>query len=208
MNTQTVSNIARLLNFRAKASHLPPILYMTDVERIPDPRAEIAMLPPGSGVVFRHYDSEMKEHLSHDIKELCKKNELLFVIAGDISLAYELDADGLHLPEHLVQNPSLAVRLWRARPHKLLTAAAHSSKSLRLCSNIGVDAALVSPVFTTASHPGKSPLGILGFSNICNSSAVPVYALGGINRTNASRLLKSRAVGIAGISGIIDNRNS
>ena len=117
-------------------------------------------------------------------------------------------ADGLHLPEYQALNPSIGVHLWQQQPGKYLTAAAHSLRALQACSKIGVDAALVSPVFPTASHLAQPALGNLRFTKLCRQSTLPIYALGGIKASNAARLLKSNTIGIAAISGISDNRNT
>jgi len=182
---------------------------MTDWQRVPNPLAAINRLPAGSGVIFRHYEAETKIKIAHAVKDLCNKNNLLLIVAGDYDLASNIDADGLHLPEFILHNPPLNVRLWQRSPTKLLTATAHSLISIRKCAALGVDAALVSPVFPTASHPetnfGKQTLGALGLTRMSRSSPVPVYALGGITQQNAAQLLKTPARGIAGISGIADN---
>lgn len=205
MVAHSISTIAKLLNSRAGHTPLPPLLYMTDETRVPNPLAAINQLAPGGGVIFRHYASANRQELAIKIKVLCDKNKLVFLIAGDPDLAQQLDADGLHLPEYLLNTPSLNVRLWRRRPNKLLTAAIHSSKSLQKCCALGVDAALASPVFPTKSHPRQKTLGVLGLTKIALKSPIPLYALGGITKINAPELLKSPVIGIAGISGIADN---
>jgi thiamine-phosphate pyrophosphorylase len=90
-----------------------------------------------------------------------------------------------------------------------MTAAVHSRKNLLKGGALGIDAALVSPVFPTKSHAEtlttRTTLGLLGLSKICRGSTVPIYALGGVSDKNAMQLLKSPAIGIAGISGIADN---
>ncbi|MBT4940725.1 MAG: thiamine phosphate synthase [Rhodospirillaceae bacterium] len=182
---------------------------MTDAERVPNPLPAIDQMAPGSGVIFRHYTSNHRLELSHKIKDLCRKRELLFLVAGDIALAQSLNADGLHLPEYLVNSPPLSVRVWRQRPGKLLTAATHSQRSLHKSRTLGVDAALLSPIFPTTSHPESlapnNVLGSLGLMKMCLNSPVPIYALGGVSDNNARQLLKSPVIGIAGISGIADN---
>ena len=209
MSTHSLPTIARLLNSRAGPSPLPALLYMTDAERVPNPLPVIDQLTPGSGVIFRHYTSINRLELSYKIKDLCSKRRLLFLVAGDISLAQSLNADGLHLPEYLVNNTPLSVRIWRQRPGKLLTAATHSQRSLQKSQTLGVDAALLSPIFPTASHPESltpnNALGSLGLMKMCLNSPVPIYALGGISDNNACQLLKCPVIGIAGISGIADN---
>ena len=209
---QTLSNIARRLNLSAKIEapgiYLPSLIYVTDDQRVPDPLPDIATLPSGSGGLFRHYEAENRTSLAPPVKDLCGRNKLSFILAGDSRLARDLNADGLHLPEYQALNPSIGVHLWQQQPGKYLTAAAHSLRALQACSKIGVDAALVSPVFPTASHLAQPALGNLRFTKLCRQSTLPIYALGGIKASNAARLLKSNTIGIAAISGISDNRNT
>jgi thiamine-phosphate pyrophosphorylase len=91
-------------------------------------------------------------------------------------------------------------RRWRHRRHWLITVAVHSRQALRQAAMCGADAALLSPVFATASHPDERPLGLEGFNLLAAQAGLPVYALGGINANNAARLLSGRAVGIAAIT--------
>ncbi|MFP6690036.1 MAG: thiamine phosphate synthase, partial [Alphaproteobacteria bacterium] len=82
----------------------------------------------------------------------------------------------------------------------LITVAAHSRAALHHAAMCGADAALLSPVFATESHPERRPLGPEGFNLLAARAALPVYALGGIDRHNAARLLCGRAAGIAAIA--------
>ena len=84
----------------------------------------------------------------------------------------------------------------------LITAAAHGSRALRAAARAGVDAAVLSPVFATASHPDARPLGPLRFRRLADQCGVPVYALGGVTAATAKALKNSGAVGIAAISGL------
>jgi thiamine monophosphate synthase len=45
------------------------------------------------------------------------------------------------------------------------------------------------------------------FIKICNSTRLPIYALGGINEISAKRLIGSGAVGIAAVGAIINQAN-
>ena len=83
----------------------------------------------------------------------------------------------------------------------MLTVAAHSPRALRRAAAIGADAALLSPVFATPSHPDVRAIGPMRFLAWCRNVHVPVYALGGISATNAGRLASPAIVGIAGIGG-------
>ena len=202
MTTFSLPTIAHLLNSRWGLSKMPPMLYMTDEVRAPNPIPNINNLTPGSGVIFRHYDVKSRLELGIKVKRACRKKGCLFIVGGDTSLAVKLDADGLHLPEYLALKRSLKVRLWRQRPNKILTAAAHCQKSLMTSMAFPVDAALISPIFPTNSHLNQNNLGILKFRKLTKKVTIDVYALGGINNKNAIQLINSPAIGIAGISAI------
>ena len=203
MEPHSLSKIAHLLNSRATHKHMPPLLYLTDEKRAPNPLPVISKLKPGTGVILRHYNSKSRLELGFEIREICKKNQLTFIVARDFSLGGKLGADGMHLPEHVLLSPPLEIQLGGRRPNKILTAAAHSYKSLLKCAALTINAALLSPVFPTQSHPGQPQLGVNKFQKLANQASVPVYALGGINDKTAHRLKNSSAVGIAGISALI-----
>lgn len=194
----TVAKVAEQLNLENGGEGLPPLLLMTDQSRLPDPRPALDQLPAGSAVILRHYDSPQRLELGRDLRQMTKARRQLLLVAGDAMLAAYLGADGLHLPDRANgQN-------WRLkmRPGWLLTAAAHSERSLLRAASLGADAALLSPVFPTKSHPDQAGLGSGFFAKLVRSAALPVYALGGITDENAQRLLASGSVGIAGISGL------
>jgi len=181
------------------AGRLPPLILMTDDARLADPAAAIASLPRGSAVILRHYDDPGRAALGHRLLALSRDAGVRLLIAGDARLACRLGADGLHLPEWMARRG-----LWRGwlRPGWLVTAAAHSPAALWHARRAGADAALLAPVFATASHPEAKPLGVLRFTAWCRRAPLPVYALGGITAETVGRLAASRAAGIAAIGGL------
>jgi len=60
-----------------------------------------------------------------------------------------------------------------------------------------IDVVFLSPVFPTASHPGRAALTAVRANAIARAARVPVYALGGVEARNAGRLS-----GFAGIAAI------
>jgi thiamine-phosphate pyrophosphorylase len=196
----TVSNVARRLNVLAGAAHLPPLILMTDETRLADPLAAAETLVSGSAVVLRHYDAPGRRALAENLVAIARRRGLTVLIGADARLAGAVGADGLHLPEHLARRGIPAET--RAR-FRLITAAAHSRAGLVSAARAGADAALLGPVFATASHPEARPIGAVRFAAWCRAAPLPVYALGGIDAVNARRLLSSGAAGIAAIGGLI-----
>ena len=201
----TLTELATRLNSRhSMGNTLPAVILMTDEVRLPDPCPAVAALPRGAGVILRHYNDPNRPYLARELASLCRHRGLCLLIAGDGRLAIRVAAQGVHFPE----KRSSESRQWRQRcPHWLITAAAHSHSSLISAINGGSDAALLGPVFSTQSHPGSKPLGVVRFAALVGAAqrirhGYPVYALGGMNSESVRRISNSRAVGIAGISGV------
>ena len=177
--------------------NLPSTLFLTDTDRTPDAVKVIRGLPRGSGVIYRHYGIQGRAKLAKDLSLLCRQLHIFFIVANDWRLAISVNANGVHLPEYAVRNwHKFQVR----NPRFLVTCAAHSQRSIWNAIHAGVDAVLVSPVFTTDSHQKNNPLGLIKFSNMCRISPIPIYALGGITGHNVRRIQNSAFFGLAGIS--------
>ena len=202
---RTITRIARDLNLRSQATHLPPLVFVTDEKRSPDPKKNISQLPPGSGVLFRHYNYHKRNELALSLRSICDDLSLTLIIADDLQLAIDVKADGLHLPEYRLKSPSKGVFKWRRNNNVFLTAATHSSRTTLKALRLNLDAVFLSPIFRSASHPEVRPLGLMRFMQICNTINIPIYALGGINDRSAKKLPGSGAVGIAAIGAMIGN---
>jgi len=172
-------------------SSLPFLVLMTDDERLPAPFAAAKVLPPGSMVVVRSRDDARRKTLAVAMMKLARARGHFVLIAGDASLALAVGADGVHLSEARIGEAASV----RARHRLIVTAAAHSAAALRYSA--WLDAMFLSPVFPTASHPGRSALSPVRAAAIVRMAQLPVYALGGVNARNAGRL-----TGFGGIAAI------
>jgi thiamine-phosphate pyrophosphorylase len=163
------------------------LCLMTDDERLPDPVAAARALPRGSLVIIRARDAKRRRALAEAL--LANTRGHILLAADDPVLAEELH--GLHLPEARARETAH----WRAlRPHWVITVAAHSARALHTPY---ADAALLSPVFPTRSHPDAPILTSARARLIARASRLPVIALGGVNDCNAALL-----TGFSGIAAI------
>jgi thiamine-phosphate pyrophosphorylase len=185
---QLASAAARLNARHAMAAMLPPLVLMTDDERLPDPLPAARALPRGSLIVLRARDATRRATLAAALRPLPH----LLLIANDAALAASIGADGIHLAE---ANAHQAAHIRALHPRWLITAAAHGKPT-----DGQFDALFLSPVFATASHPGARTLGAARANNLAQQCHTPLYALGGITPTNA-RLLHG-FVGIAAIGAL------
>lgn len=173
---------------------------MTDDQRLPDPIAVARRIPKGWGLIFRHYSAVDRTELALRTAKVCRRRGIVMLIAGNWRLADQVGADGIHVQDTFAQNQTLAPMLhWRRQQGRLMTLSAHGPEGLRRARVLKADAALLSPVFTTASHPGAKVLGALTFSALARDARRPVYALGGVTLTQKQRLQNLGAGGVAGI---------
>jgi len=174
------------------ASHarhaLPALVLFTDDERLADPLAAARALPRGSMVVVRSRDAVRRMALARAMIALARSRFLIVLVAGE----FEPGADGVHLPEARLGEAAH----WRARRRSMLiTGSVHSLTALGRATLL--DAAFLSPVFPTASHPGRTTLTAVRANLIAHATRLPLYALGGIEPRNAALLS-----GFAGIAAI------
>lgn len=173
------------------------LIFMTDSARVADPEKVVKTLPQGSMVILRDYDHADRLALAQTLRRVCRAAGCLFLVAGDVRLARRVGADGLHLPEYMLRGRG-------ANRHNfpIVTAACHSRRALQKAVDVGVDFALVSPVFPTCSHPGTASLGVQAFARLIRGAPVRVAALGGINLSTAKKLSNLNIAAIAAVSAL------
>lgn len=189
---------------RKGAKDLPPLILVTDKARLPDPIAAIRRLPRGSAVILRHYSALDRPALARRLAALCRRRGVRLLVAGDWRLAAAVGAGGVHLSEAAARRGPMA---WggKSSPHRpgfLVTAAAHSPMALWRAARAGADAALLSPVFPTTSHPGAKGIGATRFAAWCLRAPIAIYALGGIDPSTARRLEGAGAAGFAALGAL------
>ena len=126
--------------------------------------------------------------------------KLKLLIASDIKLAEDINAHGVHFPEYMIKKNRInwvIVKNIKLRKNWIVTTAVHSLQAINKAELFDIDAALLSPVFSSKSHPNSKNLGINKFSKIVKKTKLPIYALGGINIKNIKSLLETDIIGYA-----------
>ena len=188
--------IARVAARLAVRSGLPPLILLTDDERLPDPLAAAKALPRGSVVIVRARQPERRRALGLALRDVARARGLFLLIAGDTALALKLGADGVHLPERRIGEAAAL----RARYPLVVTAAAHSLAAVRRAG--WVDVLILSAVLPTASHQGRAALGVVRANLMARQMPKSVYALGGIAAKNAGRLAGFCGIAVIGALAI------
>jgi len=132
-------------------------------------------------------------------KPLCQQYQADLLINSRVSIADQLDTDGIHL----TANDCLA--LDHRPPHyRWVIASCHNQQELLQAEKIAVDAAVLAPVCQTQTHPESLPLGWQQFQQQVELVNLPVYALGGMQRAFLSKARRHGGQGIAGISTFLE----
>lgn len=131
-------------------------------------------------------------------RSLCARHGITFVVNDDIEAALMLGADGVHLGR---TDEGAA----RARDHGLLLGLSASTLEEARAADIEADYIGVGPIWETPSKTDAVPaIGLEGLGAICDATAGPVIAIGGIDAANAAECIRAGAVGVAVIRAARD----
>lgn len=160
---------------------LPKLWLISDARNDAVLERAIRAMPPGSGLIYRHYHLPPAERRTRfrALARIARGRGMAVVLAGDAAMARRWGADGAYGARQAL-------------------ATAHSLRELGRAK--GAAGVLLSPVFPTRSHPGGRVLGAVRFRLIAARSPVPVIALGGMNRARARALKWPRWAAIDGLS--------
>ncbi len=175
--------------------HLPPLFFLTDPERTPDPVAISARLPAGCGVIYRHFGAPDRAEIGLALADVATQRGLCLLIGADPKLAQAVGAHGVHWPEAQLGE----ARHWRGM-FAINTASAHSRRAILRAQQAEMDAALVSTVFASKSASAGMPIGAARFRALTQEVDMPLYALGGINADTATQI--ADCGGLAAIDGV------
>lgn len=178
---------------------VPRLWLLSDPRRLPDPRGAMRRLPRGAAVLLRGTLPALRPAIAR----LARARGLALFVGGDGRAALALRA-GLHLPDRAGCPgllPFLAARR-RGAPFARLSLAVHGRGGRARAARLRGDAALVSPAFPTASHPGAPALGPLRWAALARRLPCPVVALGGVSGATAARLPRRWLAGLAAIGAL------
>ena len=155
-----------------------------------------------------HWSAMAYRQAADYVQQLLVSQNAQAVIAlslhGDTALLQQMPTvSHFHLRQDQVRDcldHGVALATLKARPEQQFTAACHDAAELAMATQLGVDAAFLSPVQATPSHPGEAYLGWPAWAALVRLATLPIYALGGVTPDDAAYARTLGGQGVAGIS--------
>ena len=139
-----------------------------------------------------------------EIQKLCKEYRVPFVINDEVSIAKDIDADGVHVGQSDMEAMDVRKLLG---PDKILGVSAQTVEQAVIAEKHGADYLGVGAVFATGSKDDADDVSHETLKAICEAVSIPVIAIGGITKDNVAELSGSGICGVAVISAIFGQDN-
>lgn len=171
--------------------------FLTRIERIAGAR-------PG-GIILREKDlcEDTYKILAEQVLAICKKHETPCTLHTFINSAARLGADRIHLPLHVLRNMDDREK----SKFSIIGASCHSPKEAVEAEMLGCNYITAGHVFNTDCKKGMPGRGLAFLRQVCDSVAIPVYAIGGIDSFNYNDVCKAGAAGACIMGSFMQCRN-
>jgi thiamine-phosphate pyrophosphorylase len=183
----------------------PPLLLVTDRSQARFSLAEIIGEACAAGcrwISLREKDlaSDQQIALFQDLAPIARRHHARITIHGDIAIAKQAGADGVHLP----QGGDIASARAELSEPTLVGISVHHADDVAKLDPFRVDYVIAGPAFLTASKPGYGPaLGAAGITAIAAATRIPVIAIGGIETEHIAEVMTAGAAGIAVMGAVM-----
>jgi thiamine-phosphate pyrophosphorylase len=144
---------------------------------------------------------EVSRHAAFTFRRLADTYGALFIVNDDPGFARELGADGVHIGQDDA-DPGEARRV--LGPNAIIGLSTHSEAQIDAAQGAGVDYISVGPVWETPTKPGRPAVGLELVGYAAASSAIPFFAIGGIDAGNAAQVVEAGATRMVVVRAIRD----
>lgn len=134
--------------------------------------------------------------LAQRLAKITSGHQTRLLLNSDAESVYAFNAAGLHYSTRRLMSSA-------KRPigkDKYFSAACHNGKELKQAIKIDADFIFLSPINQTPSHPQTESMGWKQFAFLSEQINRPVFALGGVSKSDLSTAWENGAQGVAGIS--------
>ena len=151
----------------------------------------------------KHCSTREFLELAINLKKILQDKNIPLIINDRLDIALASGADGIHIGQS--DMPYEIARKYLGSD-AIIGLSVENIEQVESANNLDVDYIGISPVFSTPTKTDtQPPFGLDGVSKACKKSRHPAVAIGGINKTNASDIIKAGADGIAVVSAIVSS---
>ena len=152
---------------------------------------------------LKKYSLKQKIVIGKKIQQICKKNNIKFIVNDDPVLSKILNADGCHLG----QKDMNLIKARKILKNKIIGVTCHNSINLaKKAINDGADYLAFGAFYATKTKTVKYRASLTVLKSIKKITSLPIVAIGGIKLSNYKKLLLNKANFLAISSYIWNNK--
>jgi thiamine-phosphate pyrophosphorylase len=142
--------------------------------------------------------------LARQLADLCRKSGVLFIVNDYLDITIASAADGIH-----VGQDDLPIKVIRQELpiDSIIGLSVTTAAQARKAEKQGADYIAVSAIFSSTTKSEAKAVGLERLRQLKKAVAIPVVAIGGINRQNISGVLSAGADSVACISAVFGQKD-
>lgn len=145
-------------------------------------------------------DTREKIKEAREIRELCRKNGVIFIVNDNVDIALLVDADGVHIGQEDMHPDDVRKLIG---DNKIIGLSTHSEKQgMEAYKNPNVDYIGVGPIFPTTTKD-TTPVGLEYLEYAVKNLDLPFVAIGGIKAHNIDAIIAKGAQRVCLVSEIV-----
>lgn len=164
-------------------------------------QVEEALMGGVTCIQLREKELEAEKFIEEakEIKILCQKYQVPFIINDNAAVALACGADGIHVGQSDMRASNVRNLIGE---NKILGVSAQIAEQAVMAEKEGADYIGVGAVFQTSTKLDADYVNPATLKEICSAVSIPVVAIGGIHKHNIMELSKIGVDGVALVSAI------
>lgn len=142
--------------------------------------------------------------ITKDLKKICVKNGVLFIVNDSLEVALAVNADGLHVGQ---EDMPVGEARKMIPIDMILGCSVSNVKEAAKARNDGADYLGVGAIYVTETKKSAKAVGVEAIGKIKKETGLPIVAIGGIDQGNLGDVIKAGADSAAVISAIMGAEN-
>lgn len=138
--------------------------------------------------------------IGRKLRRLTHKRGVTLIVNDRVDLAQAIHADGVHIGQ---EDMPLPIAREILGDEEIIGVSAETKEQARVAEENGADYLGVGPLFSTSTKEDASaPISLQTLQEISKVVEIPIVGIGGIDASNARKVVKNGADGVAVISAI------